>query len=184
MANSFDQRVLLHPESKTQGIMKTSFNGRNLKADNVTITAHSYKTIDRVEYVSTLGGDGRVHQVPVHWDEYIPIQKQTKMEVKEERTNRSDFIDHVNDSDFTSFLNSASLRGLFNYQRSLLAVLLKDEVSDNTLNNFSNCLTSFERPLDEALSDFDDSELKNKMFKDDVLNQTIDIVKDIDKSNK
>ena len=184
MANSFDQRVLLHPESKTQGIMKTSFNGRNLKADNVTITAHSYKTIDRVEYVSTLGGDGRVHQVPVHWDEYIPIQKQTKMEVKEERTNRSDFIDHVNDSDFTSFLNSASLRGLFNYQRSLLAVLLKDEVSDNTLNNFSNCLTSFERPLDESLSDFDDSELKNKMFKDDVLNQTIDIVKDIDKSNK
>ena len=184
MANSFDQKVLLHPESKTQGIMKTSFNSRNLKADNVTITAHSYKTIDRVEYVSTFGGDGRTHQVPVHWDEYIPIQKQTKMEVKEERTNRSDFIDHVNDPDFTSFLNSASLRGLFNYQRSLLAVLLKDEVSDNTLNNFSNCLTSFERPLDEALSDFDDSELKNKMFKDDVLNQTIDIVKDIDKSNK
>ena len=184
MANAFDQKVLLHPESKTQGIMKTSFNMRNLKADNVTITAHSYKTIDRVEYVSTLGGDGRVHQVPVHWDEYIPIQKQTQMEVKEERTNRSDFIDHVNDSDFTSFLNSASLRGLFNYQRGLLAVLLKDEVSDNALNNFSNCLTSFERPLDEALSDFDDSELKNKMFKDDVLNQTIDIVKDIDKSNK
>ena len=184
MANAFDQRVLLHPESKTQGIMKTSFNTRNLKADNVTITAHSYKTIDRVEYVSTLGGDGKAHQVPVHWDEYIPIQKQTKMEVKEERTNRSDFIDHVNDSDFTSFLNSASLRGLFNYQRGLLAVLLKDEVSDNTLNNFSNCLTSFERPLDESLSDFDDSDLKNKMFKDDVLNQTIDIVKDIDKSNK
>ena len=184
MANAFDQKALLHPESKTQGIMKTSFNTRNLKADNVTITAHSYKTIDRVEYVSTLGGDGKTHQVPVHWDEYIPIQKQTQMEVKEERTNRSDFIDHVNDSDFTSFLNSASLRGLFNYQRGLLAVLLKDEVSDNTLNNFSNCLTSFERPLDESLSDFDDSELKNKMFKDDVLNQTIDIVKDIDKSNK
>ena len=184
MANAFDQHVLLHPESKTQGIMKTSFNTRNLKADNVTITAHSYKTIDRVEYVSTMGGDGRVHQVPVHWDEYIPIQKQTKMEVKEERTNRSDFIDHVNDSDFTSFLNSASLRGLFNYQRGLLAVLLKDEVSDSSLNNFSNCLTSFERPLDESLSDFDDSELRNKMFKDDVLNQTIDIVKDIDKSNK
>ena len=184
MANAFDQKALLHPESKTQGIMKTSFNTRNLKADNVTITAHSYKTIDRVEYVSTLGGDGKTHQVPVHWDEYIPIQKQTQMEVKEERTNRSDFIDHVNDSDFTSFLNSASLRGLFNYQRGLLAVLLKDEVSDNTLNNFSNCLTSFERPLDESLSDFDDSDLKNKMFKDDVLNQTIDIVKDIDKSNK
>ena len=184
MANAFDQSALLHPNSKTQGIMKTSFNGRNLKADNVTITAHSFTTVERVEYVSVHGGDGLMHQVPVHWDEYLPVQKQTNMEVKEERTNRSDFIDHANDADFTSFLDSASLKGLFSYQRGLLAVLLKDEVNPTTLNNFSNCLTSFERPLDETLSDFDDSELKNKLFKDDVLNQTIDIVKDIDKSNK
>ena len=184
MANTFDQKVLLNPNSKTMGIMKTSFNNRNLKADNVTITAHSFATVDRVEYVSKVGGDGLSHSIPVHWDEYIPISKQTNMEVKEERTTRNDFLDNLGDVEFNTFLNSSSLKGNYNYQRGLLAVLLNDNVSEASLNSFSNCLKSIEKPLDETLSDFDDSELKAKMFGDDVIDQTIEIVKDIDKSNK
>ena len=184
MANTFDQKVLLNPSSRTMGIMKTSFNNRNLKADNVTITAHSFTTYDRVEYVNKMGGDGMIHAVPVHWDEYVAVQKQTSMEIKEERTTQSDFIDHLGDNDFSSFLNSSSLKGNFTYQRGLLAVLLNDNVSNENLNSFSNCLRSIEKPLDETLSDFDDSELQNKLFHDDVIDQTIEIVKDIDKSNK
>ena len=184
MANSFKQSLLLDPSSRTQGIMKTSFNTRNLNADNVTITAHSFTTVDRVEYVSKMGGDGRVHAVPVHWDEYIPVQKQTNMEVKEERTTRNDFLDHLDDSDFNSFLQSSSLKGSYNYQRGLLAVLLNDNASNESLNSFSNCLKSIEKPLDETLSDFDDSELTKKMFNNDVIDKTVEIVKDIDKSNK
>lgn len=183
LANSFNQKLLLDPSSRTMGILKTTFNGRNGKADNVDIVAHSFKTVERVEYVSKMGGDGRTHAVPVHWDEYIPVSKTTKMEIKEERTTRSDFIDHANDQDFVEFLDKASLKNSFSYRRSLLAVLIKDSVDQSTLNNFSNCLRSIEKPLDETLDDFDDSELRAKLG-NDVVSQTIDIVKDIDKSNE
>lgn len=184
MANSFDQKDLLDPSSKTPGILKTSFVMRNGKADNVIIKAYSYTTVQRVEYVSKLGGDGRTHQVPVYWDEYIPVSKATKMEVKEARLTRSEFIDHANDSDFNGFLSSSSLRGRYSFQRNLLAVLLNDDSRDENMNQFDRCLRAYEPPLDETLSDFDDSELKNKLFNDSVLDQTVEIVKDIDKSNK
>ena len=37
------------------------------------MTAHSYDAIPRVTYVSVHGGDGHFHDVPVNWDEYIPL---------------------------------------------------------------------------------------------------------------
>lgn len=184
MANTFNESDLVAPATKTSAILKTSFDRRNMNADNVIISAHTFTTVERIEYVNVRGGDGRTHSVPVHWDEYVPLVKQTRMEVKEARLTRSDFIDHKNDSEFNNFLNSSSFGGRFSFQRKLLAVLLKDHVADTNLNQFSNCLKAFEEPLDETLSDFDDSELKNKMFKDDVVEKTIEVIKDIDKSNE
>jgi hypothetical protein len=70
-----------HPLSKTRNILKTSVvkSGNNL--DKIRVTAYGYDTIERIDFVPTLGGDGRIHQVPVRWDEYIPVSQNSEVDI-------------------------------------------------------------------------------------------------------
>ena len=76
LANAVDERYVVHPDTKTQAILKSSFVGSKDQVDETCITAYSYDMEDRVDYVSVWGGDGRCHSVPVKWDEYIPLEAQ------------------------------------------------------------------------------------------------------------
>src|SRR5690606_35199054 len=49
--------------------------------DIVKVTAYGYKSIPRTEYVSKMGGDGRMHVIPIHWHEYIPVDQSTNVEI-------------------------------------------------------------------------------------------------------
>lgn len=82
LANAIGDGAFAHSDTKTRSILKAQFVDKRGDVDRVAITAHSYKTIKRVDYVSVLGGDGRMHLVPVHWIEYIPITKISQMAVK------------------------------------------------------------------------------------------------------
>ena len=64
----------MHPQSKTQAIFKSSFIGSRDGADEICISAFSYDIIPRIDLVPMHGGDGRWHDVPVPWDEYIPLE--------------------------------------------------------------------------------------------------------------
>lgn len=46
---------------------------------DVQVVAHAFRAEDRVEQVAVWGGDGRRHQVPVHWKEYLPISAMRTM---------------------------------------------------------------------------------------------------------
>ena len=63
-----------HKETKTDVILKTVFQNKVQNQDVVAVTAHSFDTIQRVEHVTVMGGDGHFHSVPVHWVEYIPLE--------------------------------------------------------------------------------------------------------------
>lgn len=82
LANGMGQSRFSPDESGTESILKSSFKGKNGKTDRVEVTAYSHAVIQRVEYVSKLGGDGHFHAVPVFWDEYIPIDRTTEVRVK------------------------------------------------------------------------------------------------------
>lgn len=75
MANAIGGNLFAGFGLQTEAILKTetlkSENGRDL----VSVTAHSYTGEGRVDFIPTLGGDGRMHAVPVHWIEYIPITR-------------------------------------------------------------------------------------------------------------
>ena len=75
LANAANRSHFVHPETKTQAILKTSFIRSSEEADEICVTAHSYKTIHRVTNVSVHGGDGRFHNVLVEWEEYIPLEQ-------------------------------------------------------------------------------------------------------------
>ncbi len=83
MANAFNPSVFAHPETATDTILKTEMVSKQGDKDNVAVTAYSYATVERVDYVPVYGGDGRYHDVPVPWIEYIPLVNITNMTVEQ-----------------------------------------------------------------------------------------------------
>ena len=75
LANRMDPKLLLAEKSGTRAILKARGENRDSDTDRVEITAFSYRTVPRTDFVPTLGGDGRMHAVPVPWTEYIPVQR-------------------------------------------------------------------------------------------------------------
>ena len=75
LANAMNQAHVVHPDTKTQAILKSSFVSAKDHIDEACITAYSYDIEKRVEYVSVHGGDGRFHNVPVEWDKYLPLEQ-------------------------------------------------------------------------------------------------------------
>lgn len=74
LANSLDKKYVAHPDTKTNVILKSSFVSSNDGIDETCITAYSYDIKKRVDVVSVYGGDGHYHDVPVEWDEYLPLE--------------------------------------------------------------------------------------------------------------
>jgi hypothetical protein len=44
-----------------------------------TITAHGYRSQPRTHYATRFDSNGRLHQVPIHWNEYLPVKKTTHL---------------------------------------------------------------------------------------------------------
>lgn len=76
LANAVDARYVVHPKTKTQAILKSAFVASHDQVDETCITAYSYDIKTRVDMVSVFGGDGRFHNVPVQWDDYLPLEAQ------------------------------------------------------------------------------------------------------------
>ncbi len=74
LANAIESQYVVHPATKTPAILKSSYVGSKDNIDETSITAYSYDIIPRVDYVPVYGGDGHYHNVPVEWDEYIPLE--------------------------------------------------------------------------------------------------------------
>lgn len=79
LANKLGEKRFAHPATRTPVILKTRLDERDGDADRLSVKAFSYRTVRRVDFRVVLGGDGRMHTVPVPWIEYIPISKLTKM---------------------------------------------------------------------------------------------------------
>lgn len=81
VVNSMDINKFRHKESATRNILKTKVVRSSDHKDVVQVTAYGYKSVPRVDYVSRLGRDGRMHVIPIPWNEYIPVDKQTNVEI-------------------------------------------------------------------------------------------------------
>ena len=79
LANKFPPFTFLPLNGKTSVILKTSLLKRNGKEDVVNVTSHSYNMINRTEIVHKFGGDGRMHAIPIHWVEYVPVTAENQI---------------------------------------------------------------------------------------------------------
>lgn len=74
LANAVENRYVVHPDTKTLAILKSKFVSSADCVDETCVTAYSYDISKRVDMVSMYGRDGRYHNVPVEWDEYLPLE--------------------------------------------------------------------------------------------------------------
>jgi hypothetical protein len=93
VCNMLNETEFKHPLSQTRNILKTSVVKSEKNCDTIKVTAYGYRTENRVDYVTKLGGDGKMHTIPVHWVEYLPVDKDSEVQVnvvaeKEEETYR------------------------------------------------------------------------------------------------
>ncbi|MBQ8720494.1 MAG: hypothetical protein IJY65_05625 [Clostridia bacterium] len=82
LANAIGESAFEPLGASTRSILKTRIAESSDGTDRVSVTAYSYRAEERVDLIPVLGGDGRMHAVPVPWLEYIPIQRTTDMAVK------------------------------------------------------------------------------------------------------
>lgn len=119
IANQYDKANFVHKESSTEPILKSSFVKREGDHDVMNITAHTFKAIPHVELVPTLGGDGRLHPVPVTWYEYRPLAKTTPLIVKDYKKSRHEFNQSQN-----VFANHGA-KNVY-YQKGLVSALINE----------------------------------------------------------
>ncbi len=79
LANAVAPERVVHPATKTQAILKSSFVRSRNAVDEFCVTAYSYNIIQRLDIVPVFGGDGRWHNVPVSWDDYIPLEQRNSL---------------------------------------------------------------------------------------------------------
>ncbi|MGL5681954.1 MAG: MAG1210 family protein [Marinifilaceae bacterium] len=98
IVNTYGEAKFMHPESITDNILKVEMNPTSTETI-VDVTAHGFRGEERLDYISKLGGDGRYHNVPVEWIEYIPVKKVSPLILKEVGNyNRQEYIDNIHNS--------------------------------------------------------------------------------------
>ena len=114
IANKIGADKFAHERSATTPILKTELVKRSKGFDTVAVTAYSYSAEPRTDFVPVLGGDGRMHSVPVFWTEYVPLQKTTLMTVKGIGLSESEYNTKVSYiSEVLAPQNAACYRGIF-----------------------------------------------------------------------
>lgn len=84
IANFHGEDKFQHPDCITHSILKTNVVTRDNGESVVAVTAHGYRGVARTDYVKVHGGDGRWHDVPVHWTEYLPVEHAGNMILAED----------------------------------------------------------------------------------------------------
>ena len=101
LANFWGQDHFKHPQCVTDCILKTKKEQTSGDSSTVTVYAYGYRVEQRISYITKWGGDGRTHQVPVYWDEYLPVTGKRRMDIAEDnhyddaKANQHQRIAHV-----------------------------------------------------------------------------------------
>lgn len=131
LANAIDRKLLTPPEASTEVIIKAEFAEKNGKSDKVTLNVKSFQGVPRMDYVPEFGGDGRWHDVPVPWTEYIPVSMFKVMEMRSCLSKKTEFDSAFSSGDFNAFIKQRAKGGGVVWQRGLMAMLLSGAYTAN-----------------------------------------------------
>lgn len=109
IANSYGENSFKHPKSCTKNILKAEISAEDKGTQSVKITAHGYRRIRHISHISVHGRDGKYHQVPVIWYEYLAVEK----------------ISHIIMAQKKEALHSAGVKYGITYRRGLFYALMR-----------------------------------------------------------
>ena len=125
-ANSHNINLFKHPATRSEGvILKSKFEYEADDCDICTISAYSFSGTDRVAYVPTMGGDGHMHNVPVHWIEYNPIVKDTPFVVNDTNGDKSDYFKNYAEGKFNPIIEKYGNSSAILFKKRLLSFIPK-----------------------------------------------------------
>lgn len=84
LANTLPVDLFAHEDTASDVILKTSLLQKSNGVDKLGVAAYSFAAQPRLDYVTELGGDGHLHEVPVHWLEYIPLEKFSEIQLSDD----------------------------------------------------------------------------------------------------
>ncbi|MDE5652152.1 MAG: hypothetical protein K2I48_01635 [Muribaculaceae bacterium] len=87
LANFWGVEKFKHPDCVTDCILKTeklTSDSEDESEATIRVKAHGFSAVPRTYYVKVLGKDGCYHQVPVHWNEYLPVTGVGTFDIKED----------------------------------------------------------------------------------------------------
>ncbi len=122
--NSMDPACFAPPTAATASILKTNFLDRDGKSDRVRVTANAYEAHDRVDYIAEMGGDGRMHEVPVPWVEYVPVSATQVVKLKEIGLSDRDFAREAGKGKYRAAMQNYGRA--FGYNHGILCCVVPD----------------------------------------------------------
>ena len=131
--------ILKPNDADTHTILKLDFVSHEGVLDKYIVTAFAYRGEPRVDLVPRLGGDGRMHAVPVNWIEYIPTYSRSYFWVADlyQGMDEKDMCvrEHTIDNDFGIDLSHAVINnGLLGFTTA------NNELSAQQILNFDKIL--------------------------------------------
>lgn len=84
LANFWGEDKFADPTCATHCILKTEEDRKNDGTVEVKVRAYGYRAEPRIDYVSKYCRNGNYYDVPVHWDEYIPVMGSGSMTLQED----------------------------------------------------------------------------------------------------
>lgn len=121
--NTLGGEAFANEFADTPSILKTGLMYKEGQSDAVGVTAHAFHIEPRVDYVPVLGGDGRMHSVPVNWDEYLPVQRESVVKLKELPFSDKQFN---NGEDNDGLRDALSALGRTSFFRGILCCQVND----------------------------------------------------------
>jgi hypothetical protein len=83
IANYFGQDRFRPASCVTQCILKTSASLNSDGTQDIRVTASGFAAVERLTFVGVYGNDGKRHQVPVKWIEYVPVSRESGFVLKD-----------------------------------------------------------------------------------------------------
>ena len=95
LANFWGEEKFADKSCATHSILKTTENRKDDGTVELQVRAYGYRTESRIDYVSKYCRDGNYYDVPVPWDEYIPVMGTGTIDIQEDITDEQPNIDPV-----------------------------------------------------------------------------------------
>lgn len=125
MANDMDPSFLRPQEAASElPLINKQVSCRTQgETDCVLLSTYSFKETPKVELISKMGGDGRIHEIPVHWIQYDKVEKESSIAVRRVGGTQRAFLD-CKASPSGAIFHKPGLT----YRRGLIAFLLNEDI--------------------------------------------------------